>query len=385
MNIFVKSLLLTLILGFALITKGMVERGLLGFFFLLIGIQYIKNKKNVHQSKINYKNIFMGAACGYLIIIVSLIYFRYIPKANYIATNYVSNQKTAIILVFQGEPTTYNTSLATKNFIENNSFWKVSILPFILFKEKLTYEKIEVAASVHDSSRRFVNQLREELGEDYNIYPAYLANTPYLIETIDRAVQEGNQRIIVSPFLLTECRDFIGIVNQVKRLNLQQYNVEPRMVEALWNSEFIAKSFVNQTIQSTVSPHKQNVGILLIGPSVEKREVSFPHIKQDILFREKIKDYLIKEGYNNNKIKLTFLQKRDIHAAIEGLMEYGVGEIILFLATTDLQQMRHYLTVEKIIEGLEVPYSVNIHKVDPWRFNDAIAKELCRRILLRNL
>ncbi|AKL95637.1 protoheme ferro-lyase [Clostridium aceticum] len=382
MNILIKSFLLTFIFTFALITKGMVERILLSICFVSLGIYFIKNKNNVYKDKTNCKSLLKGIIFSYLIVIILLLYFQYSPKEGYIVTNYVSNTKTAVILVFQGEPTTYNIPLATKNFMQKHSWWKTPILPFALFKEKLSYEKVDVAASVHYNNERLIYQLKEELGGDYNVYAGYSANTPYLIESINQALEEGNQYIIISPVLLTECKDFTAITNQVKQLNLQQYRVEPQMIEALWNSEAIAKSFVKQINDFTTNVHRQNTGIVLIGSEMEE---SLPHIKQDVLFRERVKDYLIKEGYNNNKIELTFLHKKSIVDAIEGLMVYGVGEIILLSTTTEAYQMHNYLTVEKVLEGLEPPYGVKIHRVNPWKFNDAIVKELSRRILLKNL
>ncbi|SDK40114.1 hypothetical protein [Natronincola ferrireducens] len=384
MKSFIKVTFITIIFTLALILNGVIERTLWVISTGLLSMTFITYKKNQYSHKNNYKTVVMAIVLGYILTIGLLLGFQYSLEEIYIGRNYVPNNKTAIVVVFQGEPSTYNIPLAIKNVRQYNSLWSRMFLPFHLFKQKLNYEKIEGFSYIYQGTR-LKHQLREALNEENNFYVAYLYDKPYLSDTINDVILEGNQKIIIAPVLLSETQDFINIQNKINKLNLQQYRIEVKNTGVLWNSELMAKSFVDQINHFKHSPHKHNIGIILIGEELKKGQENSPDIKQDLLFREKIREFLIRDGYNNNKISLTFFNKKNIHDEIHRLMEYGVGEIMLVPTSTTLQQISHQLILQQLPSNIEAPYTVMIHGIDPWSFNDTLGRELINRIHLLSL
>ncbi|SNS24727.1 hypothetical protein SAMN05446037_1006209 [Anaerovirgula multivorans] len=385
MYIFFISMMITIAITLGLVTKGLVERGLWIISAAILGALYngLKRKGLAVYLK-SYRKVVRGIILGYILVLLLLIYIQYPLKEAYVGVNYVDTNEAAIILVFKGEPDAYDLSLSIRNYRTNNNLWRTVLMPFNMFIEKLNYEKTDFIKEKYYTIGLEQN-LKEEFGEEYNIYSTYLFNKPYLSEIIFKAVADGNQKIILCPIFMAENNEFNLIENTIKKMNLHEHQVEIHRIEPMWNSDIIARSFVNQVDSFKESQHKHNIGIVLIGEELEKRDYNKPFIKQDLLFREKIKDYLIRSGYNNNKIRLTFFDKRNIHKEIEELMEYGVGEILLIPSTNTLQSSHYQLKIERLIKGMDAPYTVKIHAVDPWSFNHDIGRELVNRIRLLNL
>lgn len=385
MYTFFVSIMVIIMITLGFVTKGIIERGLwiiCAVFFTSLYYRLKRKKANAYFK--NYRQAILGTILGYMLILLLLLYIQYPLEESYIGQNYVDTNKTAIILVLRGEPDTYNLSLAVRNYRTNNSLWRTMLMPLAMFKEKLAYEKSSFIQGDHQGIR-LEQKLKEEFGQEYNIYYTYLFNIPYLSETIYKAIQAGNQKIILCPVFLTENSEFFLIENTIQKMNLHEQKIQVHQTQPMWNSDNIARSFAKQVEDFKIGQHKYNIGIVLIGEETKRGNYNQPFLKQDLLFREKIKDYLIRGGYNNNKIRLTFFDKENINREIEKLMEYGVGEILLVPTANTLQSNSYQLRIQKIIKGIDAPYTVKIHRIDPWSFNNEIEKELINRIRLLNL
>ncbi|SES64436.1 ferrochelatase [Natronincola peptidivorans] len=382
MSTILVSMFLTIVVLIAFITNGLLERIFWITGAILVGVLF-KEYKQI--SKWNYwRNTFKGMILGYIVVMLLLMNLQHPIEEIYVGKNYVPTNKSAIVLIFSGEPSTYDISLASRNYTNNMKLWEILWMPLKLFREKISYEKANTQWEEYFSSR-LKRLMEEELGDKYNVYNAYVSKTPYLQETMNRIIRDGNQKIIFCPMFLTESTDYINLQEEIKRINLQQYRTEVYITQPLWNSDTIARSFASEINKSKASEHKYNIGILLVGEEITKSNYNFPYIKQDLLFREKVKDLLVRDGYNNNKIRLTAFNKRNVKDEIEKLMEYGVAEIILVPSTTSLHSIANQLKMEKIIKSIETPYTVEVYSLNPWIYNDDIARELLNRIQLLNL
>lgn len=386
MCVFINSMILAITITLALIVKGTIERGLWIISAVMISGFYNKNKGKKIVKKIfsHGKGIVGGAILGYIVVLLLLSYLQYPLEEAYIGENYVDNNKTAVIMVFKGEPNTYKLSLAIRNHTLENQLWQNIFLPFQLFREKLYYERVG-NSKINNFSARLRQQMNHEIGEKYSLYEGYLFNTPYLSETIYTAIMEGNKEIILCPIFLTDHNEAMLMEDMVKEMHLHEYGIKIEKTQTLWNSDSIARSFSRQINDFKASRYKQKVGIILIGEEREKSKNSATFLKQDLLFRDKVKDYLIRNGYSDNKIKLCYFEEDSIRSEIENLMEYGVREILLVLSSENLLLNHFQLQLEEIIKKIDSPYAVNISSLDPWSFNEEIKKELVNRIKLLDL
>ncbi|MCC5912543.1 MAG: hypothetical protein JJT76_19160 [Clostridiaceae bacterium] len=376
--------LLTILFLFAMVTTGVIERILWVLVSILIILQYIKQKRTYRSRKEQCKKISIGILTGYILSIICLVHIQYHPQEIYVGRNYVPQDKSAIILVIKSEPPHYDMPLIVKNHRDHSSFWTHSILPFTLFRDKLNYEKIDGGLN-YNYGRRLQYHLNKKFQETFTVYIAYSHTKPYLDEVINLAMAEGNQRIILTPVFLTESKDFKAIENKVTQINPSQYKIDIKTTKPLWDSEAVATSFVEQVNHFNSSSRKENIGVILVGKEVKKAHGDSIHIKQDLLFRDKVKDFLVVDGYNKNKIRLTSFDKKNIVHEAQALMEYGVGEIIVVPTSTSLQKIKYKIILERAINSIKTPYAVRVYTIDPWNFNDYVIEELLNRIELLNL
>ncbi|QUH20963.1 hypothetical protein [Alkaliphilus sp. B6464] len=377
MSIFIRSFLFILITILSLLTNGTFERILYMILGILLYLIISKEKNNRFGY---YKKAISGLIIGYLVANTILIGSKYeiaYEKFN----NNIGDNKTAIILLFDIDPPTYKPSILIKNFKDTNAFLKFYKLPFDLYKHKILIEKLGRNINTF-YSELMTKKLQENLGEDYVVYKGYVNQAPYIEETIQQAINNGNSQIIITPISLVGTKDIElhqGIVQETK---FQTEDVKLKSTNYLWDSELIAKSYLEKVNSSIQVMDKSRAGIILIGEIFNKETLNETYIKQDVLFREKIRNLLKKDGYDNNKIRLSFLNKRLIEEEMERLMEYGVGQIIIVHISNQSQKNSSLEMVQNVIKSLEAPQDIKFIQIYGWTPDEYMLQELLKRIEL---
>ncbi|MBM7614601.1 CbiX/SirB N-terminal domain-containing protein [Alkaliphilus hydrothermalis] len=367
------------------ILLGMICGGNIDKLFLILSgfllYRYCFYKGQMWKDK--YKQYLIGLLTGYLLVIVLILCLQYRVQDKDIAINYVENQKTAIVLVLEGEPATYNLPMAIKNFRQKNKLSFIN-LPFQLYKNKYNYSKIS-SINTDYYYDYFEEEIKKEMEYQYPIYIAYLYNRPYMKEVLQEAIQEGNDKLMIVPVLLSESKSFQLMNEVIKEVNPLQYKVKIKNSFPLWDSEALAQSFVDKISQQVNVKEKSRVGILLVGEHDLKDINSNQNIKQEILFKEKVKDLLIKEGYSEPQIRLTPLKAKEIHMQLERLFEYGIKEVVVMQVSSATENIENRMIISQAIDDAEVPQYVSINFSSGWLYNDTLILELVRRIQLLNI
>ena len=364
----------------SLVSSGFLEKIFLICSGLLI-YKYCISKGQKWKHK--YRQYAAGLMVGYLLVIGLILFLQYRVKKEDIAINFVANNKTAVIVVLEGEPSTYNLPLAIKNFRQKNK-WGLLSLPLNLYKNKYHYSKIS-SINTDYYYDYFEEELKKEMEYQYPIYIAYLYNRPYMKEVLQQAMKDGNDQLMIVPVLLTESRSFQLMNETIKEVNPMQYRVKIKNTFPLWDSEALAQSFVNKISEQVNVKEKSRVGILLVGEHDIEDANSKQNIKQEILFKEKIKDLLVKEGYSEPQIKLTPLKEKEISWQLERLFEYGIKEVVVMQVSSATENIENRLTISRGIADAEIPPHVSINFSSGWLYNDTLAVELVKRIQLLNM
>jgi len=121
-----------------LLTKGTFEI----ILYLISGIllYLIINKQKNNKVK-DYKKIICGLIIGYLVANIILISNKYEIEYEKFKNNSIDENKNAIILLFDVDPSTYEPSVVIKNFMDTNPFFDFYKLPFSLYRNKILSEK----------------------------------------------------------------------------------------------------------------------------------------------------------------------------------------------------------------------------------------------------
>ena len=121
-------------------------------------------------------------------------------------------------------------------------------------------------------------------------------------------------------------------------------------------------------------------GVLLIGLHNKN------NLEQDVLFREKIKEYIKQEEKKIDvEIKLPLLEnnKKDIIKSGEELLEYGINTLYVVLPTCTIDTMYTKHLVKSILEELDMG-NTKFYYINPVKKMDVIVDELFTRISLMN-
>lgn len=378
-------MMLWILLLFYLIILVMVLNGLLQRI-IMIAIFGLLIRLTLHWSHEKYpvKKITLCLVSAYFLGTITLLLFQYNIDHQSMAINYVENNQTAVILIYEGEPPTYQLPYATRNLVQNNRLWEYPLLPLQLFRQKLLYESTNSLEN-HYYTDNFKQKLSNILGNNYQVYTGYLNNIPYVEEVIQQAIEEGNGKLIIAPVLLSESKSIDRIQQSILAVNPQQYRVKLKSTHPLWDSEGLAQSFVERIIQQIDYRYKSRTGVLLVGGSHQRGMEDQLHVKQEILFQEKVRDFLLAEGFQPQQVTRSFLNRKDIHSQLNLLMEQGVNQILIMqvLPGGEGIEMRHQL--EKILSQRNDDLKVEFSQVSGWRYNDQLLLELAKRIELINL
>ena len=100
-------------------------------------------------------------------------------------------------------------------------------------------------------------------------------------------------------------------------------------------------------ILKNITTKNKDIGVLLVGFQNEN------NLEQDILFREKIRDYILQDEKNSYiQIKLPLLEnnKKDIIKCGEELLEYGIDGLYIVLPTSTIDSIYTKHLVDSILE-----------------------------------
>lgn len=372
------GMMISILFLIALISNGLIERALWILFFLILqyGIKKINSRKAI-------KYLIFGLVLGYSLVIMALPLFKPKIENENIATNYIENQNLAVILVFQDEPSRYNIPQLIKKETEELKIFKHLALPFNLFRQKLIYEKTSTS-DIH-YNKALQRRLNSYYENQYKFYSAYIYKEPYLEEILYKVMREGHGRIIVSPVMLTEERDYNQIQRIVQQINPQQYKIQVKATMPLWNSDDIAVSCV-EWINGYIPDEKRNkVGILIRGSGYYEGMENNQYVKQEILFREKVKDGLLEEGYNEKQIRMSFNNENRIVRELNELMLKGVSDIYVFQGASLYDDPFDIYKIKRILDKVDKPQRVTLTYISGWQHEEGVYKEIRNRINLLTL
>ncbi|RKD34289.1 ferrochelatase [Thermohalobacter berrensis] len=345
-----------------------------------------------NRSKLNTKRRIIFLIIFMLIFYIISVFFLFTQSYNMnLKTSYIGrkSEKTAVLLTYYGEDNMFNMGKRINDLKMDENFINKVKAPFILHKTKRNYEEIGQSDYIKNTIK-VKKEVEKRLNENYKVYLGYLKSTKYIEEILINIVNDGYYKIIVVPVFITEGNEFTELKERINNLKLFNQNIYIKWTEPLWDSEKIINSYVEKILFETDINKTSDTGILLIGHGERGygREEYIEGIKQDLLFRKKIKNYLVNDiKIGKNKIKLAWMNYVEPNYVYEfqRLLEYGVGNIICLYVNPSATNIENYTIAFEIKEEVEIPEGVKVKVVDGF-LNDAyFIEELVSRIKFTNL
>lgn len=363
------ALIFSTSLFFSLISKGNFEN----IFIVLASIAFYK------QIIVNkeYKSILYALIISFIGVNLIITFgFR-----NYIDFKYVQptveKSETLVLLVSEGEDKSYNLVERSTEIHYKEGYKTLFNGLKNLHNYKHYYEALG-SSDFKINVDEIANKLSYQLGNDYTVANSYMYSHQYFEKTLEDAISKGYKNIIICPLFMTEGKDYEIFKKRYEKLNLSAYNLRNiEILETFYKSNNLAMLYSNDVLKRIKELEKDS-GVLLVGLQ-EKN-----NLEQDILFREKIKDYI---EYGEKKldiqIKLPLLEnnKNDIIKSGEELLEYGINTLYVVLPTSTIDTMYTKNLVQSILKKLDMG-NTKFYYIKPDNKIDTVVDEIFTRISL---
>lgn len=290
-------------------------------------------------------------------------------------------KETVVLLVSDGESTEYNLKERASEIYFRKGFKSYLTGIKDLYTYKMYNEKFG-SSDFKEDAEYIASNLRKKLGSDYKVVNSYLYSSPYFENSIEDIISKGYKNIIICPMFMTEGENFNVFTKRYENLNLSKYNLnEVQIMDIFYKSNNLATLYKNEILEN-ISSKNEDIGVLLIGFQNEN------NLEQDILFREKIRDYILQEEKNSYiQIKLPLLEnnKKDIIKCGEELLEYGIDGLYIVLPTSIIDSIYTKNLINSILSKLDMG-NTKLYYIDTNKKYDLIVNEIFGRIsLLRTI
>lgn len=298
-------------------------------------------------------------------------FFLFTQQHTIIDKNFYSNRendKIAILLAYNGESPMYDLSIELSNIKLKGNLNEKLLSPFLLNSRKNNYSTI--GKSQHrEKTNQIASRLQSLLPQDNEVYIGYLYDKKYIEETLIDIVNDGYHKVIVVPMFLTEDENYFFLKNRIDKMKLFNRNIQIRYTEPLWDNETVVKSYLRK-INSNIAEGKiLDTGIVIIGEGEKGYDDNkfITSIKENIMFRNKIKDYLVDIlNFPQEKIRLgwdSYIEPKYTQEVRE-LLEYGVGEILCIYTDPQTNYIQNSIILQELRSEIELPEGVKIKIID---------------------
>lgn len=325
----------------------------------------------------NYNKLIYGALISFIGInlVVSVIFKDYIVIKD--TQPVKEKEETLVLLVSEGEDKNYNIRERSTQIYYEQGYKGIITGISNLYNYKSYYSKLGSSEFKHKANE-IAQKLNHSLGEGYKVSNSYMYSNPYFEYSIQVAIDEGYKKIIICPLFMTEGTDYEVFLNRYEELNLASRNIAGvEVLEPFYNANNLAQLYKDEILKN-IRKSEEDSGVLLIGLHNKN------NLEQDILFREKIKNYIEDaEKDIDIKIKLPLLEnnKKDIIKSGEELLEYGINNLYIVAPTSIIDTMYTRHLVNSILEELDMG-NTKFYYIDPPDKINTLVDTLYTKIVL---
>jgi len=296
-------------------------------------------------------------------------------------------ETAAVLLLSPGEVKEFHTQWAIyrlkvfKEVYGSRIIWWN--LPFRVYSVKNSLKEMDTNV-FSQTNQQLYNKLKETLGEETCVYNANLLGPPYIETVVEEILKEGYKKIVVlNNFLIEEPYEEIIDRKIYKTAKISQSDVEVLHTFPLWNHDAMATLYENRIMEKIQENAPDKVGIILVTRGCNKKTMKKYEeaYKREEVFLNKIKENIIKNGYDGRKIKIAYINNRepDLRGMIDYLLDSGVSKLVVAAAGFENQCIETDYLIPRIMEKADIPPGIEVEYVGCWGDSDVLVKALIDR------
>lgn len=303
------------------------------------------------------------------------------------------SEYAAVLLLSPGEVKEFHIQgavyrlKATKDAYGLNMRWWNT--PFKVYGVKKGLKKMNTGV-YSETNQQLYNKLKDTLGEQFCVYNANMFGPPYIETVVEEILRAGHKKIVVvNNFLIRDPYREVIDSKIHKIIETSQANVEVLHTFPMWNHDALANMYENRIMEKIQENDVEKVGIILVTrgcskKTLEKYEEAY---KREEVFLNKIRESIVKNGYDGRKIKIAYLNYRDpdLKQTIDYLLDSGVSKLVVAAAGFENSSIQTDYLIPRIIEKFDIPPEIEVEYVGSWGDSDVLVKALVDRLRIVNI
>jgi protoheme ferro-lyase len=199
-----------------------------------------------------------------------------------------------------------------------------------------------------------------------------------------KALNEGASEIIVSFVFVSISSHTVEGKEAIKSIKPEDYGVALKFTQPLWDSSALHNMFLEKSNTIIRNREKSKVGILLVAHGQpEEWDELFPlQTKHEIAFREKIKEKLIQNGYQEDKINLVWMEFKHPkpEESINKLLKSNIDMILYFSASISAEAIHSQYDVPELVNRADIPKNIEVVNMGAWNNHPQVIKAIKEKI-----
>lgn len=354
------------------------------FFLVLFLNRLVKLIKNKEEFSI-IRSLF--AIIFAYVLVFLILYINAYEISDTIEVPSDTNEKTAVLIVYEGESDKYDLEEEVRNIILKKDYTDIFTYPYKLYKRKKLYGKIG-KSEYEKKSIKLHNRVKDLLRDEYDSYLSYLYSEQYLEKELLNIIEKGYKKIIIVPIFLNDDQNISNLQDRISKMKLYNYDVEIKYTDTLWSSESIIESYIDLIKINVNNINRVGINLIGIDKNINVGIIDSDSIKQNILFRNKIKEKIVDElGVESSQIKLSWYDnlEPDYMSKNYELLEYGTAEMICIAIDPQLNELDKIDIYNEIKKEIEFPEGVKVKIIDGFIIDNNIINEIINRVEYINI
>ena len=297
---------------------------------------------------------------------------------------------TAVIQLAPGEPPEYGVESASRRLAladDPQDVPPVLLRPFYLRDLRNKYARIG-SSPYREYHSELARKVQSRLDSSHKVYQAFYSDSPEQARVTAQAIEEGATRLVLVHVRVSNPPDPVMSGELMSGLNPASHGVP--LVEAgpLWDSELLPQIYVRRVLEAVpqVAESPDEVGLLLVGrghvQSPDGRQSSDTRHEQEVSFQDKVRQALLKVGFDERRVSTGWLRWSAPSAAD------ALGDLVRAGCKTVLW-MPSVFPADGVITLVDIPAQLNpvaraagvkLSSLGAWNGDDLAAEEIAARV-----
>ncbi len=341
-----------------------------------------------HQRKMFILLSFAGIVIlGYLLCCVHFCIFPGRINVDKISPS-ERRGEAAVLLLSPGElneyvykDVLYRLNIKRKVSTDGVRWWN---LPVKALQIKRNIKKT-IKGDCVEAGENLYNKLGSKIGDRFALYRANLFGPPFIETSVGDILRDGYDRIVVLNNSLVE-QPYKEVIDSKILKTIDKSGVKAEVIFSfpLWNHDGLISYYGQSIMEKARETDPERVGVILIGKENNKKvRKMYPEtVKQEAVFYNKIKENLMKNGYESRKIKVAYLccRRMDIRDVANHLVECDIDKLIVAAAGFEGLNLDIERVLHRVFGRLNLPECVDMEFIGPWGDNDYLIEALMKRL-----